>query len=959
MHKDDFYVVLPSNSLVSKALFPQNEPSSFKIKLAQPISLFGNWQVGIAEIHLPSSWRNVDSYNHRFQIGATNMDHLYTEPKEQVVEDERQRQKAIVDQDKTNQKRLDAEKEETDRIAAEREATRIAAEREATRIAEQEAIRIAAEREATRIAEQEAIRIAAEREATRIAAEREALAKQTIKKIKKNGEEKKVIRKPDDIIIELPTPETIIKMEAKEYRNAMHFFRELKRKMKKQNLTNDFLINYHPGKNGKPSAITVSMGDKHGVTFNTDLFWTDTLGLPKGKVGTELRQKQQNIILRPKITNNITLTTPLIIDLVSTEKDKPKQTIKIDPPAHFGSIQELTNLINNQILPPFTEKVQFILDKTKKEIRLKVSSGNFILLNPESAKLWEQLGITNDQIGIPLSEEDEAIKLTPQPPQPLKVDKEISLIFNRRKDAISPQKKPDPVDDTSIPDEVKNNMQQPKLVTKKVYYNTETISLSPKTYEGGAHEFFQLLRDGLAKKWLLDRSNGVYLDYEEPLGKPAILTITGGKHNEIAFTEGIALRQGALNEWEKVIGIPKNYRYITLQGEDQPVQLTLTEPQLEEFSLKIDAKIYLYDIDGTITEIKLPAGEKFRGPRVANVIEAIKLTIPENFREKIQFQYSLETNTLWIKIAKGYGLDFYGGGQSRKQWVDTIGIPRRYVGVHIDHNSMKGATWLKIDLSQMKPPTPLVLKNFNTLEVKKYKGEEKTWIDESITQQADQPQLEEPVYDKSLPTFKTFDVYIEQGHYATIEDLLKVANKKIQLRILEAEYQLKLILQENGYVRIDIGQAFKNINKIDRQYFFQFPSNPIAKRFDFGTMLGFSEDQLNRWIISPGEQARYLPDIRRGVHGIYVYTDLILPQFVGDTLAPLIRVINPQHQHGSETLYKGDTISYHYKNIYYYPLARNTFDTIEINLLTDYDSLLKFSSGKTLIQLHFRRVSST
>src|SRR5438477_6789136 len=71
MHSSDFYVVLPSNSVYSKELFPANEPSSFSIKLSQPVSLLGEWEVGIAEIHLPFTWKNIDNYNQSFEISRT------------------------------------------------------------------------------------------------------------------------------------------------------------------------------------------------------------------------------------------------------------------------------------------------------------------------------------------------------------------------------------------------------------------------------------------------------------------------------------------------------------------------------------------------------------------------------------------------------------------------------------------------------------------------------------------------------------------------------------------------------------------------------------------------------------------------------------------------------------------------------------------------------------------------
>src|ERR1043165_10041399 len=65
---DDFYLFLPSNSIPSGEIYPSNKPSSFRLKLAQPLTLHGSWEVGIAEIHFPFYWFNVDDDNNSFYI---------------------------------------------------------------------------------------------------------------------------------------------------------------------------------------------------------------------------------------------------------------------------------------------------------------------------------------------------------------------------------------------------------------------------------------------------------------------------------------------------------------------------------------------------------------------------------------------------------------------------------------------------------------------------------------------------------------------------------------------------------------------------------------------------------------------------------------------------------------------------------------------------------------------------
>src|SRR5207253_2447345 len=111
MHSSDFYVVLPSNSVYSKELFPANEPSSFSIKLSQPVSLLGEWEVGIAEIHLPFTWKNIDNYNQSFEISIFGAKTPITGGPER----KRRKIDSLVDQTKEELKKRKKEKDAEDK----------------------------------------------------------------------------------------------------------------------------------------------------------------------------------------------------------------------------------------------------------------------------------------------------------------------------------------------------------------------------------------------------------------------------------------------------------------------------------------------------------------------------------------------------------------------------------------------------------------------------------------------------------------------------------------------------------------------------------------------------------------------------------------------------------------------------------------------------------------------------
>ena len=85
-----------------------------------------------------------------------------------------------------------------------------------------------------------------------------------------------------------------------------------------------------------------------------------------------------------------------------------------------------------------------------------------------------------------------------------------------------------------------------------------------------------------------------------------------------------------------------------------------------------------------------------------------------------------------------------------------------------------------------------------------------------------------------------------------------------------------------------------------------------------------------------------------GQCSVYIYTDLIEPRHVGDTLVPLLRVVPLDGKQG--------TVQHKFfDRPHYFPLIKHRFDTIEILLTDSHGINIPFESGKSLVTLHFRR----
>ena len=86
---------------------------------------------------------------------------------------------------------------------------------------------------------------------------------------------------------------------------------------------------------------------------------------------------------------------------------------------------------------------------------------------------------------------------------------------------------------------------------------------------------------------------------------------------------------------------------------------------------------------------------------------------------------------------------------------------------------------------------------------------------------------------------------------------------------------------------------------------------------DIGQMLGF----LPKEIISKTSTAEREADLDHGFHDLCVYCDIIQPQYVGDALVPLLRIV-PLEGKG------GERISKSFIRPQYVPVSRKQFESI-------------------------------
>jgi len=89
---------------------------------------------------------------------------------------------------------------------------------------------------------------------------------------------------------------------------------------------------------------------------------------------------------------------------------------------------------------------------------------------------------------------------------------------------------------------------------------------------------------------------------------------------------------------------------------------------------------------------------------------------------------------------------------------------------------------------------------------------------------------------------------------------------------------------------------------------------------------------------------------RSFVRSIYVYCDLAEHVPVGDTKAPLLRIVN-------RTSNDNENVHETFNPVLYVPLQKKCFDSVEINLMTDSGFPVPFRFGKSFVVLEFRRAA--
>ncbi|GFW43126.1 putative uncharacterized transposon-derived protein F54H12.3 [Trichonephila clavipes] len=124
-----------------------------------------------------------------------------------------------------------------------------------------------------------------------------------------------------------------------------------------------------------------------------------------------------------------------------------------------------------------------------------------------------------------------------------------------------------------------------------------------------------------------------------------------------------------------------------------------------------------------------------------------------------------------------------------------------------------------------------------------------------------------------------------------------------------------------------------------------YPIEKILKTREkngFSKLLGFEPGEIKGKV-----ESSYIADPNASFPLIYVYSDLVEPQIVGDVQAPLLKIVKVEGK-------DGEVVNAHYTRPHYVPVIRRHFQTVEMVLRLHSGELVPFERGRVIAVLHFR-----
>lgn len=180
---------------------------------------------------------------------------------------------------------------------------------------------------------------------------------------------------------------------------------------------------------------------------------------------------------------------------------------------------------------------------------------------------------------------------------------------------------------------------------------------------------------------------------------------------------------------------------------------------------------------------------------------------------------------------------------------------------------------------------------------------------------------DEGMYFIASPTEPIQTFYVKKGYYNSVNKICESINTELT----EVKIPLQLHYDEVG----------RSVYVTESKVYTFIPGDKLARIL--GKKLS-SKDKERRY---------YYADIKAGFYTLYVYTDIVQHQFVGDSFVQLLRTVEISGKNN-------EIITHSYTRPDYIPVCKQHIDSIAISICTDQAKPVRFTFGKSILRLHFR-----
>ena len=116
----------------------------------------------------------------------------------------------------------------------------------------------------------------------------------------------------------------------------------------------------------------------------------------------------------------------------------------------------------------------------------------------------------------------------------------------------------------------------------------------------------------------------------------------------------------------------------------------------------------------------------------------------------------------------------------------------------------------------------------------------------------------------------------------------------------------------------------------------------------FAQILGLDPTMNGKPIGNEENMFKFNVNLHNNFRSLYVYSDIASFTLIGDTVAPLLRIVPFSHNSKTGYVYK------ELKTLHYVSVSKSVVDQVHITIKTENGSVVPFETGKTILKLHFR-----